>query len=199
MNRLVARAGSLGFRPPRPSAEPCALATVVAAGPFDDLEYAKQLAAMFAGVQQTRRTRLVMLGGGTRRSHVVRRAAERRLQTRLVLNEDCAGPQRSDLLAAADVVIPSPTSTPSALMEMMAAGRAVVASASPATAALVMPHSAGLLYAPGDVSAMTAAVVRLLSQPELRYQMGSRASQVARAHRLQVLSQQSPEDLKKYA
>jgi glycosyltransferase involved in cell wall biosynthesis len=121
------------------------------------------------------------------------------LQTRLVLNEDCAGPQRSDLLAAADVVIPSPTSTPSALMEMMAAGRAVVASASPATAALVMPHSAGLLYAPGDVSAMTAAVVRLLSQPELRYQMGSRASQVARAHRLQVLSQQSPEDLKKYA
>jgi glycosyltransferase involved in cell wall biosynthesis len=62
-----------------------------------------------------------------------------------------------------------------------------------------MPHSAGLLYRAGDVSAMTAAVVRLLTRPELRHQMGSRASQVARDHRLQQLSQQWPDDLKKYA
>jgi glycosyltransferase involved in cell wall biosynthesis len=103
------------------------------------------------------------------------------------------------VLATADIVIPSPASTLSALEETMAAGRAVVASTSPATAQLVMPYSAGLLYAPGDISAMTAAVVRLLSHPELRRQMGSRASQVARDHRLQALSRQWPDDLKKYA
>jgi len=206
MSRLLARAGSQSCRQRRDvddSVRPMVglsnLATIVAAGPFDDLEHAQQLAAMFTGVQQTWRTQLVLLGGGTCRSLVVRRAAERRLQTRLILIEDCAGPQRSDLLASADLVIPSPASTPSALAETMAAGRAVVASASPATAELVMPYSAGLLYGPGDVSAMTAAVVRLLAHPELRRQMGSRARQVAQRQRLQPLSRQWPDNQKKYA
>jgi glycosyltransferase involved in cell wall biosynthesis len=175
------------------------LATVVAVGPFDDLEHAQQLAAMFTDVQPTYRTQLVLLGGGARRSLVVRRAAERALQVRLVLIDDCAGPQRSDLIAAADLVIPSPDSAPSALAEVMSAGRAVVASAGPATAALVMPHSAGLLYAPGEASAMTAAVARLLTHPELRREMGRRASQVAQRHHLQPLGQLWPDDQKKYA
>ncbi|MBB5165510.1 hypothetical protein HNP02_005489 [Mycobacterium sp. AZCC_0083] len=195
----MAGAGSLSCRLSRSTASVPELATIVAAGPFDDLEHAQQLAAMFTRVQQTCQTRMVLLGEGARRSLVVRRAAERRLQTRLVLVDDCAGPQRSDLLATADLVIPSPASTLSALEETMAAGRAVVASASPATAQLVMPYSAGLLYAPGDISAMTAAVVRLLVHPELRDQMGIRASHVARDHRLQLLSRQWPDDLKKYA
>jgi hypothetical protein len=196
MSRLMAGAGSLSCRLSRSTASVPELATIVAAGPFDDLEHAQQLAAMFTRVQQTCQTRMVLLGEGARRSLVVRRAAERRLQTRLVLVDDCAGPQRSDLLVTADLVIPSPASTLSALEETMAAGRAVVAAASPATAQLVMPYSAGLLYAPGDISAMTAAVVRLLSHPELRDQMGIRASHVARDHRLQQLSRQWPDDLK---
>jgi glycosyltransferase involved in cell wall biosynthesis len=175
------------------------LATIVAVGPFDDLDHAQQLAAMFTDVQRTCRTQLVLLGLGACRSLIVRRSAERRLQTRLVLIDDCAGPQRSDLLAAADLVIPSPASTPSALVETMAAGRAVVASASPATAALVMPQSAGLLYGTGDVSAMTAAVVRLLTHPELRHQMGGRASQVAQRCRLRSLSRQWSDEARKHA
>jgi hypothetical protein len=195
----MAGPGSLSCRLSRSTASVPELATIVAAGPFDDLEHAQQLAAMFTRVQQTCQTRMVLLGEGARRSLVVRRAAERRLQTRLVLVDDCAGPQRSDLLATADLVIPSPASTLSALEETMAAGRAVVASASPATAQLVMPYSAGLLYAPGDISAMTAAVVRLLVHPELRDQMGIRASHVARDHHLHQLSRQWPDDLKKYA
>jgi glycosyltransferase involved in cell wall biosynthesis len=199
MSRLMAGAGSRNCRQPRSRASAPDLATIVAAGPFDDLEHAQQLAAMFTRVQQTCRTRLVLLGEGTRRSLVVRRAAERRLHTRLDLVEDCDEPQRSDVLATADIVIPSPVSTLSVLEETMAAGRAVVASASPATAQLVMPYSAGLLYAPGDISAMTAAVLRLLAHPELRHQMGRRASQVARDYRLQALSRQWPDDLKKYA
>jgi len=199
MSRLMAGAGSLSCRLSRSTASVPKLATIVAAGPFDDLEHAQQLAAMFTRVQQTCQTRMVLLGEGARRSLVVRRAAERRLQTRLVLVDDCAGPQRSDVLATADLVIPSPASTLSALEETMAAGRAVVASASPATAQLVMPYGAGLLDAPGDISAMTAAVVRLLSHPELRDQMGSRASHVARDHRLQQLSRQWPDDQMKYA
>jgi glycosyltransferase involved in cell wall biosynthesis len=175
------------------------LATVVAVGPFDDLEHAQQLAAMFTDVQPTCRTQLVLLGRGARRSLVVRRAAERALQVRLVLIDDCAGPQWSDLVAGADLVIPSPDSAPRALVEVMAAGRAVVASASPATAQLVLPHSAGLLYAPGEASAMTAAVARLLAHPELRREMGRRASQVAQRQHPQPLGRPWPDDQKKYA
>lgn len=199
MSRLVARAGSRNCQQPRSAVGVSDLATIVAEGPFDDLEYAQQLAAMFTRVQQTCRTRLVLLGEGTRRSHVVRRAAERRLHTRLVLVDDCFGPRRSDVLATADLVIPNPASTLSELEQTMAAGRAVVASASPATAALVMPHSAGLLYAPGDISAMTAAVVRLLSHPGLRDEMGIRASQAAQRHSAQPLSRQWTYEVRKHA
>jgi len=198
MSRLVARAGSRNCQQSRSTAGVPELATIVAAGPFDDLEHAHHLAAMFIRVQQTCRTRMVLLGEGTRRGVVVRRAAERRLHTRLVLVDDGVGPLPTDQLAAADLVIPSPASTVSALAETMAAGRAVVTSASPAAAALVMPYSAGLLYTPGDVSAMTTAVERLLSHPELRGEMGIRASQAAQRHRLHPL-RQWPDDLRKHA
>ncbi|HEX7827581.1 MAG TPA: glycosyltransferase [Mycobacterium sp.] len=199
MSRLVVRAGSRNCQPPRPTAVVTDVATIVADGPFDDLEHAQQLAAMFTRVQQTCRTRLVLLGEGIRRSVVVRRAAERRLHTQLVLVDDFFGPKRADVLASADLVIPSPASTLSELEETMAAGRAVVAPASAATAALVMPYSAGLLYAPGDVSAMTAAVVRLLSHPGLRDEMGMRASQVAQRHQVHPLGRQWADDVRKHA
>jgi glycosyltransferase involved in cell wall biosynthesis len=175
------------------------VATIVAVGPFDDLEHAQHLAAMFIAVQRTCLTELVLLGTGVGRSLVVRRAAERALQTRLVLVEEPVGQRRSQLLATADLVIPGPGTMADSLVEVMAASRAVVAPANAVTAELVMPHSAGLLYAPGDVSAMIAAVARLLAHPELRHQMGSRASQVAQRHRMHPLSGQWPEDEKKYA
>jgi glycosyltransferase involved in cell wall biosynthesis len=171
------------------------LPTIVADGPFENLGHAQQLAAMFSAVQKPRRTQLVLLGTGTRSWVVVRHAAERGLQTRLVI-EDCNGPRRPHLLAAADLVIPSPGSTPSAVVEVMAAGRAVVAVADPVTAQLVVPFSAGLLYRPGDVAAMTSAVMRLLTQTELRHQMGSRASQVAQRH---PLNRQCPDQWTRYA
>jgi glycosyltransferase involved in cell wall biosynthesis len=175
------------------------LATIVAVGPFDDVEHAQHLATMFIAVQQTCPTELVLLGTGAGRSLVVRRAAERALQTRLVLVEKPVGQRLSQLLTAADLVIPSPDSVPSALVEVMAAGRAVVAAANAVTAELVMPFSAGLLYGPGEGTAMTASVVRLLAQTELRHQMGSRARQVAQRHLLQPLSTQWPNDQRQYA
>lgn len=163
------------------------LATIVAVGPFGDLEHARHLAAMLVAVQQPGPTRLVMLGTGAGCSVVSGCATQHGLQRRLVLVEDSVGPQRSQWLAASAVVIPSPGVAPAALVEVMAAGRAVVASASPATALLVMPNSAGLLYGPGDVWKMIAAVVRLLTHAELCHQMGNRAIQVAQYHHRSVV------------
>jgi glycosyltransferase involved in cell wall biosynthesis len=208
MNRVLTRPGSMIHRRRRVWGDTASdrsfpgvpdPATIVALGPFDDVEHAQHLATMFIAVQQTCPTELVLLGTGAGRSLVVRRAAERALQTRLVLVEKPVGQRLSQLLTAADLVIPSPDSVPSALVEVMAAGLAVVASASPAAAQLVMPFSAGLLYGPGEGTAMTASVVRLLTQTELRHQMGRRARQVAQRHRLQPHSTQWPNDQKKYA
>jgi glycosyltransferase involved in cell wall biosynthesis len=162
------------------------LPTMVAVGPFDDPGHARQLAAAFLAVQQTCPVQLVLLGTGAHRSAVVRRATEHGLQKRLRLVEDSSGPRWASLLAVADLVIPSPACERSTLLEVMAAGRAVVAPASPATALLVVPGSAGLLYRPGDVSAMTAALLRLLTKPALRHEMADRASQVARRHHTHV-------------
>jgi glycosyltransferase involved in cell wall biosynthesis len=155
------------------------LAIVVATGPFDDVGHAENLSAAFVAVQRTCRTQLVMLGGGTGCGIVARHAIEHELETRLLVIDECGGRRRSHLLAGADLVIPAPSSSQNALVEVMAAGRALVASAGPASALLVMPCSAGLLYGPGDASAMTAAVVRLLTHSELRHQMGVRAGQAA--------------------
>ena len=46
------------------------------------------------------------------------------------------------------------------------------------------PTSAGLVYRPGDVSGMAAALLRLLTSPALRHGMASRAGEVARRHHL---------------
>jgi glycosyltransferase involved in cell wall biosynthesis len=154
------------------------LPTIAAAGPFDDESHAQRLAAMFTAVQQNCQAQIMLLGSGKHRSIIERRATEHGLQTRLLIKE-CNGERRSQLLAAAELVIPNPTSGPAAVIEVMAAGRALVAAANPVTAQLVLPSSAGLLYRPGDGLAMTAAVVRLLTQADLRSQMGSRARQVA--------------------
>jgi glycosyltransferase involved in cell wall biosynthesis len=160
------------------------LPTIAAVGPFDDMGHAQRVAAMFTAVQQSCRAQILLLGAGTRRSVVEQRAAEHQLKTRLLV-EDCAGQRRSSLLAAADLVILSPASGPATVIEVMATGRALVAAANPVTAQLLMPCSAGLLYRPGDGSAMTAAVVRLLTHAELRLEMGSRASQVAQLKSVQ--------------
>jgi glycosyltransferase involved in cell wall biosynthesis len=175
------------------------LAIVVAIGPFDDVAHAENLAATFVAVQQTCRTQLVMVGTGAGRHVVAHHAVEHELETRLLVIDECGGRRRSRLLAGADLVIPAPASSPSALVEVMAAGRALVAPAGPATALLVMPCSGGLLYRPGDASAMTAAVSRLLTETELRRQMGIRARQAAQRLPVKTVIQQWPHDGRQYA
>jgi glycosyltransferase involved in cell wall biosynthesis len=79
------------------------------------------------------------------------------------------------------------------LLEVLAVGRAVVAPINPATIRLVVPASVGLVYRPGDVSGMAAALLRLLTTPALRHGMACRAGEVARRHQLQKRLQQSDE------
>jgi glycosyltransferase involved in cell wall biosynthesis len=156
-----------------------ALPTIVAIGPFDDSAHADQLAAAFTVVRRRCEAQLVLLGDGTHRTTVMRRALALGVRTSVHTEKDFAGDRWSDLLAAADVVVPSVAAGPTTLLDVLAAGRPVVASVNPAAVQLIVPASVGLVYRHGDVSGMARALLRLLTSPALRTGMGSRAREVA--------------------
>ncbi len=70
--------------------------------------------------------------------------------------------------------------SPLKVLEYMAAGRPVVASAIGQVAELIRDGETGLLVPPGDVSALTAAVRRLASDRDLRLRLGALAAREIR-------------------
>jgi glycosyltransferase involved in cell wall biosynthesis len=81
------------------------------------------------------------------------------------------------LLAAADLfALPSLyEGTSLAVLEAMAARRAVVSSAIGGTEELIEDGKSGLLVPPGDAPALGAAIGRLLADPALRESLAARA------------------------
>ncbi len=72
--------------------------------------------------------------------------------------------------------------SPMKLFEYMASGRAIVASDLPSTAEVVQHEVSALLYPPGDVEALAAAIRRLRDDDALRDQMAARAQDAVLAH-----------------
>jgi glycosyltransferase involved in cell wall biosynthesis len=166
------------------------LPTVVALGPFDDQAHAEQLADAFNTVWSRCRAQLVLFGSGDHRATIMRRSLAQGAGASVHVIRDLTEDRWPYLIAAADVVVPNPTAKHTTLLDVLGAGRPVVGPADPAIVRLVVPASAGLIYRPGDVSGMAAALLRLLTTPALRHGMGCRARQVARRHHLQRLSLQ---------
>src|SRR6185436_20792451 len=85
------------------------------------------------------------------------------------------------LLAACDVfALPSLYEGSSlAVLEAMAARRAVVSSAIGGTEELIEDGRNGLLVEPGDVAGLRAALARLLEDAELRGELGRRSRERA--------------------
>jgi glycosyltransferase involved in cell wall biosynthesis len=155
------------------------LPTIVALGPFDDLDHAETLATAFTAVRRRCNAQFVLLGTGVHRAAIVRRTfAQGARKSVHIVPED----RWPDLIWAADLVVPSTASGLRRLLEVLAAGRPVVAPVNPTTVRLVVPSSAGLVYRPGDVSGMAGALLRLLNTPSLRHGMACRAREVARRH-----------------
>jgi glycosyltransferase involved in cell wall biosynthesis len=88
--------------------------------------------------------------------------------------------------ASLDVlVLPSLVeSMPMCLLEALAAGTPVVATRVGTVPELVIPDVTGLLIEPGDVSALAAAILRLLRDPELARSLGK----AGQAHAVQHFS-----------
>lgn len=164
------------------------LPTVLATGPFDDQAGAEQLAAAFATVRSRCRAQLVLLGAGEYRVTVLRRSFAQGVGTSVHVIRDLPEDRWQYLIAAADVVVPNVAGVVTTLLDVLGAGRPVVAQADPTTVRLVVPASAGLIYRPGDVSGMAAALLRLLTTPALRHGMGCRARTVARRYHLRQMA-----------
>jgi glycosyltransferase involved in cell wall biosynthesis len=167
------------------------LPTIVAVGPFDDRAHAEQLAAAFTLVHRRCQVQLVLVGTGLHRVTVMRRALAQGVRTNVHIEKDLTGDRWADLIAAADVVVvPSQAAGPITLLDVLAAGRPVVAPAQPAAARLIVPSSVGLVYRQGDVTGMARALLRLMVSPALRTGMGCRAREVARRQHWQRTAQQ---------
>jgi glycosyltransferase involved in cell wall biosynthesis len=197
-HRGTVRTAAPSIKPrPRPPLDPAAartlvgltgltgLPTIVAVGPFDDHAHAQQLAAAFITVRRQCKAQLVLLGASEQRKAVLRRASAHGVGSSVHEVSDSCDYRWSDVVAASYLVVLGSSSGTATLLDVLAAGRPVVAPADPATVQLVVPAIVGLVYQPGDVSGMAEALLRLMTTPVLRRGMGGRARQVARRHRLE--------------
>jgi glycosyltransferase involved in cell wall biosynthesis len=98
---------------------------------------------------------------------------------RCIIEGWVTGRDKLERLARADLFV-LPThgeGMPIAILEAMAAGLPIVATGVAGIPDMVRHEQEGLLIPPGDVSALAAAITRLLDSPDLREAMGRRGAE----------------------
>ena len=134
----------------------------------------------FAKVLATGRTPLLRLAGAGELTSTLKQ-----LSRKLGISEQCEFVGAYDsregcavFLQTLDVfVLPSfAEGTPNSIIEAMACGVPVVASAVGGVPDILLPD-AGILFPPGDVEALTAALISMIDDPDLRSRMGAAGQQ----------------------
>jgi glycosyltransferase involved in cell wall biosynthesis len=142
----------------------------------------KELLEAMAALKERYPVQALMVGGGRREAEMRETAAG----LGLAGQAHFLGPRRDvpDLLQAMDIfVLPSYSEGVSlALLEAMAAGRPVIASAVGGTPEVVTDGLTGLLIPPRDAAALAGALERLLGDPAGARQLGENASRHVREH-----------------
>jgi hypothetical protein len=123
----------------------------------------------------------------------MRKALALGVRTSVHVNEALAGDRWTDLMGAADVVVPSAAAGAITLLDVLAAGRPVVAPIDPLAVQLIVPASVGLVYRHGDVSGTARALLGLLVSPTLRTGMDPCAREVAKPCHLKQIPPQHAE------
>jgi glycosyltransferase involved in cell wall biosynthesis len=120
--------------------------------------------------------RLMIVGDGPARNAVESRARELGVDGRVIMTGRVAHDSMPDHVAAMDVAAVADDRTgvasPMKLLEYMAMGRPVVAPQLDNIADVVEDGRNGLLFTPGDVGDLAAALRRLSSDADLRCRLG---------------------------
>jgi glycosyltransferase involved in cell wall biosynthesis len=136
------------------------------------------LVEAFATVRHQRpQAYLVLVGDGPMRTTLTEQTQRLGCQDSACFVGTVAPSEIPRWLQMADVfALVSPSEGfPCALVEAMSAGLASVVSDIPAIRQLVQSEQHGLLVPPGDAAAVSAALIRLLDDQELRTRMGAEA------------------------
>jgi glycosyltransferase involved in cell wall biosynthesis len=133
-------------------------------------------------VKQVPDARFVIAGEGELRPQLERQIKERRLEKHVFL----AG-FRPDILSvhkAFDLFVMSSVTEGlgTSLLDAMACGKPIVATTAGGMPEVVADGETGLLVPPRDDEALAAAIVRLLSNPQLRAAMGAAGQRRVREH-----------------
>jgi glycosyltransferase involved in cell wall biosynthesis len=163
-------------------------ALVAFAGRYEAGKGIHELVTAMAGLMPSHpRLRLECAGSGDIAA-IERRAARFGIAGRVTLREWIDPAQRDELLARASVfVLPSHAEgLPISLLEAMAAGCPVIASAVGGVPDLVIDGLNGLLVPPGNAEALAAAIHRVLRDPAL-------AAQLSRCGRETIARRFAPE------
>jgi len=130
--------------------------------------------------------RLVIVGGGEQYTELQALIIRLGMKERIVLAGQAGHEQIPHYLQSFDLfVVPSLTDRESfgvAAVEASACGLPVIASRVGGLPEVVLDGQTGLLVPPGDINALAAAMARLLSEPELRAQMGRAGRQFVLEH-----------------
>ena len=133
--------------------------------------------------------RLLIVGDGPERNRLEEDLAARGLVEAVQLTGAVAHSEVPALLASMDAAVaPYPKLdnfyfSPLKVFEYMSAGLPIVASRTGQVAQLIEDGVTGLLYQPGDVGAMSEALMRLRSDPQLRVDLGRAArATILRGH-----------------
>ncbi|MCI4326329.1 MAG: glycosyltransferase family 4 protein [Thermoplasmata archaeon] len=160
-----------GFWPGAP--EQVRLLTVARLHPAKGLDI---LAEAMAQLRTTEATAVsVVRGRGAAEADLRGRVAKLGLGSSLRIDTGSTPVGRMpDLYRSSDVYVQPSLTEPfgMAVLEAMACGRPIVASATGGLADLVQDGENGFLVPPGDASALAAALNRLVADPRLREQMG---------------------------
>jgi glycosyltransferase involved in cell wall biosynthesis len=137
---------------------------------YDDL-----IAAVALARSRVPDLRCVILGDGPQEAHLRSVIAERGLEAHVLL----PGRRRdvADVIRCLDVAVLSSRreGSPLAMLEYMAAGAPIVATAVGGVPELVHDGEHGVLVPPSDPSALAAAIVRLVADPALARRLGDAA------------------------
>ncbi len=178
------------MKPQRPLNLPESVPIVMFVGSFQAWHGLDRLMAAFAKIiDVSPQARLILVGDGPERAATAVLARELGIADQVIFTGSVTHDEVPRLLNAADVVtLPYPPLpqelwfSPLKLYEYMAAGCAIVASASGQIVDVVQDGETGLLVPPGEVDALATAVLSLLQDPARRLALGEKARATTVAH-----------------